>query len=1728
MAYPFRNARHMRPTEVARRFQMLGVTAAVGLAVCLALAMGVPTAPAGPAYAFNADGRPARITAADGSTSEFHYGTTGALTEVRHRAGGDTWLSGTPDSVRMSTDEAAGSFTLTNAAGELRHTIDPLGRRIEVRSPAGATTGHHFDPWGQRVRLVSGTHDVHYRYDVLGQLLSAQDEVGTRVEFAYLAEQNRVERRLSSGVTSVFQSTAGDRLESIRHSAPDGRLLCAFRYEYDADERVALAEEATATATRTIRYAYDALGRLLSATPSDGPAITFSYDALGNRTGQQVGADTQTYGYDDAGRLVRAGDVTLRYDAAGRLIAREDGTGRTTTYRWNALQQLVEVRTPEHTIRYAYDGAGHRIRREVDGRSIGYVTDTLAAAPQVLAERDDTGTTDYLFAPGRLGRRDAQGRAVWLLEDRLGSSRCVVDARGTLLARYDYSPFGLPLRAAGDEQTEFLFAGEQWDAEAGLYYLRARYYDPALGRFISEDPLPLAASLARPQGLNRYAYAEGDPVNRVDPLGLQAESPYISTPTFYRPYDYQEHRVAPVSPPNQDWLYSRLIREPVAPQFERFGIPSFHYGIQTYTRLNNPSYMMMPSYTRAPPSITTAGSRFTVDGIPPSVHSWPHYIPNVIVNEAKSGHLMPENKVLKCTVMVCSMLTGTGTVAALATTARGAYIVYKIDEFMGKLDKGDRAGAVATALDFVAGKALGKAIKLAKSSEATVRPWLEKLGESIKAIKNTMKVEKAFAETGIFQALATAYHNRQERQSKDMIDKIAKADPLIAGGLNTIRNIFFPPPPGGGGGAAPAVGGVYLDRIAQVFGDLGHVIGASYDAASGRLIMLGDKPVGTSPMPPEYLAEAIRAVYSDSPEEAGMTIDPLPSDPLGPVMAVRYFGETTNTRIGSVMFEADRIMKSYSVGLDNVSKTPVQSAVSGYRSLADMGLENPGARPQLWSRFWLVPAPVTAGVSEDGKTLVFDPIKMHVRTETMRWDKGKLISAGGVRDPHAEAFATHFIEHYEDFARENPIYSELKRVTEAVAFAKWLRAQDVRVDEAFIRHFAGTPYPTPDRTPSARIVKQRAEADGRITRTLSVTSFGGVEMAPMVKTRTEAGITLLQVAVRQALAAADARGSDSFDVTAADGTAYRAVALPLGSQRAIGSFSVSDGDLADGPSDPLLASLPGLARYYDSTHNDASEFGQGWSLLLPELRARAAGDKGKVEYLTVEGRPDSRVQIRQFTLSNAFGLGEERFTEPFVDQELLRVGFRPASTDSRFRGVYPEGQNAYRLVFRSGEQAVFDTAGRLRVLFSDDARADYEYEPKYGRLTRIRFTRSGREQSIRYERDTSGRITMISAGVQKVVYGYDPSGNLVTVTAGNTRFRYGYEESRRLLTSIERNDRVLARNRYDAYGRLIALEDAEGQRIEQRFERTDEGTVVTQLRGVQRQRVRRVFGADGRLLQPEDTQGTSEPGADAQPVADNGWRIEAVADERAVKATDPSGQETEYRFTPTDQLAAVRIGEHEVIAFAYDGADRLQEVRYPDGRETFDRDAAGRVTLYRQHTADGPSDTLSFGYGRDGALTKLSGATLGRLNIRRSPDEIVISRGRATVRAQFDADDRLIGFEEPDGQRWRYTYMTSGALAALEGQHGEHRAYLRIEEHDGERSVRLRGFTDAADTRLTFDPSGALLTVTDALAARFSYTYDDRHRLNRVARPDGRCTEFIYREDPTLTVLERTTNCSAR
>jgi RHS repeat-associated protein len=169
---------------------------------------------------------------------------------------------------------------------------------------------------------------------------------------------------------------------------------------------------------------------------------------------------------------------------------------------------------------YQYDADGNRVSMTSNGVETRYLIDTVQPYAQVLLEYRPSGLIVASYAYGNSLISQSRGGVLsYYQKDGLGSTRALTNASGVVTDRYTYDAFGRMLAQTGSTVNSYLFAGQQRDVMTGLDYLRARWLNPASGRFMSQDTFP--GALHNPIMLNRYMYAGGNPINAVDPGGMQ-------------------------------------------------------------------------------------------------------------------------------------------------------------------------------------------------------------------------------------------------------------------------------------------------------------------------------------------------------------------------------------------------------------------------------------------------------------------------------------------------------------------------------------------------------------------------------------------------------------------------------------------------------------------------------------------------------------------------------------------------------------------------------------------------------------------------------------------------------------------------------------------------------------------------------------------------------------------------------------------------------------------------------------------------------------------------------------------------------------------------------------------------------------------------------------------------------------------------------------------------------
>lgn len=515
------------------------------------------------AYAYDGDGNQIGQTDALGHVTIYTFDSlnrVSSMTDPLNRA------------TTYAYDLAGNRTSLTDASGKVTtYTYDAANRLTGILYSDGTTPNvyYYYDADGQQLYMSDGTGTTSYSYDSLNRLTSSTDGIGLTVSYGYDLAGRVTSLGYPSGQTVTRAYDAVGRLTSVTDwlgntSAfgydADGNLVRSDYgnsdhglFTYDRDDRVTqmiyrqvtpahFPHPGSSLPIATFTYSRDALGQLTSTTPKTVPGQsneTYGYTTLNqlNAVNTATTANNAAYAYDAAGNLVKRGAQTLAYDSAGELTNLVSASAGTTSYTYDSLgnrtasasggaavasygydqqNRLVSYTQPATSstpiATYTYNGDGLRMSKTLSGAATEYFTwDTAEGLPLLLQD----AAVSFVYGPGGLPLEqinDVDNTVSFLLQDQLGSTRVVANHSGLVAATYTYDAYGAVTSHTGNASTPLQFAGQYTDAESGLLYLRARYYDPATAQFLTRDPL-LALTKAP------YGYVSGNPLNGADPTG---------------------------------------------------------------------------------------------------------------------------------------------------------------------------------------------------------------------------------------------------------------------------------------------------------------------------------------------------------------------------------------------------------------------------------------------------------------------------------------------------------------------------------------------------------------------------------------------------------------------------------------------------------------------------------------------------------------------------------------------------------------------------------------------------------------------------------------------------------------------------------------------------------------------------------------------------------------------------------------------------------------------------------------------------------------------------------------------------------------------------------------------------------------------------------------------------------------------------------------------------------
>ncbi len=501
-------------------------------------------------YGYDDSGELSRATLPSGAAWQLSHDALGNVSAVRYPWGGThAWTRDTTGAVASTTDANGAVVRYEYSAGQLtarlpaavdaaeRHTYDSAGRVITSRGPWGLTSyaydglgrmrrvshsdgsfvEYTYDARGRRDGVRTPASTTRYTYDaVTGLLATVDDTAAGRTTYRYDGAGHLAGITAADGSsTTVTRNARGHRTRVQVTAAGGAAVLDEAATRDPAGNPTALTESASG---RSVAYTYDDAGRVAreARTGPDAATVDYGWDVDGSLT--RIGA--RTLAVTDT-QLTNDGTFTYTHDAAGRRTGRA-GAGVRETLRYDGLGRLAEVTRTGATparVELAYDGRGLLRRVVADGVGRTLLWDVSLPVPLLLEERADDGRllARYVHGHGPAAVASEGGVARVLHRDALGHVRAVTDRAGAVVARHAYSAWGDVTTGATDASTRLRYGGEYYLPELGLYYLRARFYDPATGRFLTPDPR--LASADAPSGFNPYLYAGGNPLRFNDPRG---------------------------------------------------------------------------------------------------------------------------------------------------------------------------------------------------------------------------------------------------------------------------------------------------------------------------------------------------------------------------------------------------------------------------------------------------------------------------------------------------------------------------------------------------------------------------------------------------------------------------------------------------------------------------------------------------------------------------------------------------------------------------------------------------------------------------------------------------------------------------------------------------------------------------------------------------------------------------------------------------------------------------------------------------------------------------------------------------------------------------------------------------------------------------------------------------------------------------------------------------------
>ena len=1409
--------------------------------------------------------------------------------------------------------------SMTDYTGTTYYQWDDLGRMTAVitsrSSILGAadnlTISYGYDLAGNRTNIVYPNGEtIQYTYDGADRMLSA-DNVTRGLLFSYTYNgTNGLPTSLTrpNGITTFYYYDGMGNITGIHHQQSNGTLVADYAYELDAAGKATnFVMTLPGSIVKREAYTYDALDRLVQAVYAPNGVISpnsltvnYTYDGNGDRLTMTIVSNsmviqTLTYQYGNENRLMSITDqngvvqAQYDYDAAGNCIQRVTPQ-KTTLYSYDEENLLTTVVDGTNQIIYTYNGDGQRISKTVNGVLTTFVEDPGQQNYQTVEELNGVGNVaeSYTYGTSRLGSFPGNA-SNFELSDRLDSVRLVTDGSGNILDSYSYDAFGTATVLTGG-QSNYEFDGERLDPETGLILLRARYYDPAVGRFITKDPLGIGG------GLNNYTFSKDDSIDYADPSGLLT-SDYAGdvlkntlSGIFELPLEIYD--VAQLS-------YSLLSGNTVTVQ----------------SALAKADVAQLASGSSVQQTIELTAAQAALNGATGGAYGVARN-DITLYNEFQQGQ-----------ISIDQLDQGMTEVAA---DASANVLVNNFQENVQGYIPGQAAAAQNDWNGFQAstsGIYSGPGNRAAAASDYT---FLQNGGDLLAGVPdyvNPVPTEPSQEVGGVLldQAATLVGANLNELTGA-MYDP--KSDQFVFLGTNgpepvqvdldylytafqAVYGSAIPPfvtldpsatpytqwtDYGNGDGIfEPNENNGFIVKYSPLWTNQDSTVEVIINAESGGVpsqwIAQFNCVLGANPAVGNW--QAMRMVFSSwsSPPPAGLTLNLFPfglhtfsgycaavnntpemlipftmfngssnnyiitSVQVIPARQQReYGGRVEGTKLGWVMMEADRVMKCLAIGRDNLLTNIAYSSqtvpVPGYQNMAERFSASGSQGSDI--RFWFTPNQMTLQQDIDPTngqaTVVFSSASVILNTESY--------IEGLPQPPQAEAFAGNFTTNYNTFASMSfpcvdpndpagtnivyePIFKMLQDVMKAVSLARFCRDNDVPVDMWWLNSW---------KPPVAYSQKSVPTA---YDQTNGLLIFGGVQIyTPNVYVPSASAQDVAE------LVDSSRPDTNSSDIPQQVWTAPNTPAGTLTAVAASTSDQPQDGNIRLAEQDLTFAS-PGamplqFARYYDSAWLGSQNMGSGWRYtpFVMEFQRPSWYDQTGLMFDTnglpiqTDSNYDTRlrsgairvVDLRtgdtlDFNSSLVLDYAVNNTGNPIISLSGLTTNdlpiFTPGLRQDGAALVQEPNQLSYLFTTPDGTQILFDNNGNL--LGSQDRYGmtqTYNYSAN-GVLSNI-VDAAGQTLVMAYDPTTNYIISVIGPANETIQYGYT-NGCLVTAThvRSGATMSYQYNTNGQLVAKTYFNGINAFQSQPDLKGRPGVATDSRGNAYQKSYTQNADGSVFT-------------------------------------------------------------------------------------------------------------------------------------------------------------------------------------------------------------------------------------------------------------------------------------------------------------